>query len=71
MNFSHKISEFRPPFSREQRKTKLAQSQNMCTTLICTFLRNTEQISDILLYKISYKKWLNRPYKRKDPHKPK
>ena len=49
MNVSHKISEFRPPFSRKQRKTKLAQSQNMFTTPIYTFLRKIEQVSDILL----------------------
>ena len=36
------------PFSRKQRKTKVARSQNMCTTPIYTFLRKIEQISDIL-----------------------
>ena len=49
MNVSHKISEFRPSFSRKQRKTKLAQFQNMCTTPTYTSLRKIEQISDILL----------------------
>ena len=49
MNVSHKISEFRPLFSRNKEKIKLAQSRKMCTTPINTFLRKIEQISDILL----------------------
>ena len=49
MNVSHKISEFRPPFLGNKGKTKLALSQNMCTTPTYTFLRKLEQISDILL----------------------
>ena len=36
-------------FSRKQRKTKLALSQNLCATPIHTFLQKIEQISDILL----------------------
>ena len=34
---------------RNKGKTKIAQSQNVCTTPVYTFLRKLEQIPDILL----------------------
>ena len=37
------------PILGNKEKTKLARSQNMCTTPIHTFLRKIEQIPDILL----------------------
>ena len=40
---------FDPLFSETKGKTKLARSQNMCTTLIHTLLRKIEQICEILL----------------------
>ena len=43
MNVIHKM------FSENKKKTKLAWSQNMCTTLIHTLLQKVEQICEILL----------------------
>ena len=50
MKVIHKFSEFWPPFLGNKGKTKLAQSQNMCTTLIQTLLRKVEQICEIFLF---------------------
>ena len=47
MNVIHKFSEFLPPFYGNKEKTKLARSQNMCTTLIQTLLRKIEQICKV------------------------
>ena len=49
MNVIYKFSEFSPLFQGNKGKTKLARSQNMCTTLIHTLLRKIEQICEILL----------------------
>ena len=41
---------FDPPFLGNKGKTKLARSQNVCsTTLIQTLLRKIEQLGEILL----------------------
>ena len=42
MKVIHKFSEFRPPFLGNKGKTKLVQSQNVCTTLIQTLPRKIE-----------------------------
>ena len=49
MNVIHKFSEFLPSFLGNKGKTKLARSQNMCTTLLQALLRKIEQICEILL----------------------
>ena len=50
MNVSHKISEFRPLFSRKQRKNKsCAVSKYVYNPYTYIFLRKHEQTSDILL----------------------
>ena len=55
MSVIYKFFEFWTPFSR---KTELAQSQNISTTLTHTLLRKIEQICEIFLI---CKKWLERP----------
>ena len=49
MKVIRKFSEFSPPFLGNKGKTKLARSQNMCTTLTQTLKGKIEQICEILL----------------------
>ena len=49
MNVSHKISEFRPPFPRKQRKNKSCAVSKYVYNPVYIFLRKLEQISGILL----------------------
>ena len=49
MNVIHIFSEYWQPFLGNKEKSKLARSQNMCTTLMQTLLRKIEQVCEILL----------------------